>query len=688
MRKPAVALAFLLIVSGCGGSSDTATPTTTVAPATTQAPTTTIAATTTVAPTTTIAATTTVAPTTTIAATTTVAPTTTATPTTTGAPAELAAVCTFDESVPKISCQAVGFAQSDQLRWESNVSGWKTGASYEVEMVEEYQLVPEAIVTLQECQGSDCELVTTTIDTSAIAQTPPATDSGSKSSASDVPDSAATTTTPTTTVPPDDTDADQAELTAVCSFDESVPKISCHAVGFAQSDQLRWESNVSGWKTGASYEVELVEQYQLVSEVIVTLQECLGSDCELVTTTIDTSAIVPSPIADNGGESSAADNGGESSAPDLPMTAADLVRNRWSSGACQGTGSQQFSITPISLEDLDWIKPLGHLTGAHVTPTSHQKWYPFSGRSVDVRSPVSGYIISLANRGITSTEGSFGGSAGQGYEVQYVIEASCDLYIIIDHVLGVPESISQELGTSWSKLVRIPVSTGELLGLHTDGSKIDIGVIDLTLDEVTGLVRRESYYDGQEGEVFKLFERDSFEYFDEPLQSQIATKSIREAAPRGGFFDYDIDGTAQGNWFQEGSNGYMGNPSNNFAAYFEGHLALLPDSQEPSRLRVSIGDGFANDTHATWGVTGDLPRFETVTASSGPTSYELRVLTPCDGSSIGVKGKAREFLCNDQTHGTLLIELVGDQEIRVEVFFNVSPSSGTAFTENARLYLR
>ena len=73
MKKYAVALAFLLVVSGCGGSSDTATPATTVAPAATLASTTTVV-------TTTAAPTTTVAPmTTTAAPTTTVAPITTAT---------------------------------------------------------------------------------------------------------------------------------------------------------------------------------------------------------------------------------------------------------------------------------------------------------------------------------------------------------------------------------------------------------------------------------------------------------------------------------------------------------------------------------------------------------------------------------------------------------------------------------
>lgn len=43
MRKSAVGLTFLLVAFGCGGSSDTATPVTTVAPAATQAPATTAA---------------------------------------------------------------------------------------------------------------------------------------------------------------------------------------------------------------------------------------------------------------------------------------------------------------------------------------------------------------------------------------------------------------------------------------------------------------------------------------------------------------------------------------------------------------------------------------------------------------------------------------------------------------------
>ncbi len=79
-----------------------------------------------------------------------------------------------------------------------------------------------------------------------------------------------------------------------------------------------------------------------------------------------------------------------------------------------------------------------------------------------------------------------------------------------------------------------------------------------------GLIRKESYYNGHDGEAFKLFERDSFEYFDEPLRLQLAEKSLRVSEPRGGLFAYDVDGTAQGNWFRDGTNGYMGTGSDAF----------------------------------------------------------------------------------------------------------------------------
>ena len=170
MRKYAVVLAFLLVVSGCGGSSDTATPATTVAPAATQAPTTTVAPTTTAAPTTTVAATTTVvpattvaptttaAPTTTVAATTIVAPTTTvaatttAAPTTTSASSSLVVSCVLDADQEMILCEAENLPQSGSLKWTSNATTqWQYGPQWDFALGE-VSIPAITQVSLENCQ--------------------------------------------------------------------------------------------------------------------------------------------------------------------------------------------------------------------------------------------------------------------------------------------------------------------------------------------------------------------------------------------------------------------------------------------------------------------------------------------------------------------------------------------------------
>ena len=43
-----------------------------------------------------------------------------------------------------------------------------------------------------------------------------------------------------------------------------------------------------------------------------------------------------------------------------------------------------------------------------------------------------------------------------------------------------------------------------------------------------------------------------FDYFEEPLRTQLLEKNLRAAEPRGGKIDFDIDGRLVGNWFLEG----------------------------------------------------------------------------------------------------------------------------------------
>ena len=154
---------LVLLVSACGGNSVSETPATMAADISSAAPsaTTDVATTTADTPTTTVAAAD--ATTTSVATSPTEASTTIASD-----PVELAVACLFDDSAREISCSATGVTQGSQLRWESNVAGWQTGHTYESTLTEPHQLVPEVLVILQECQGSDCVTVETNIDTSVL----------------------------------------------------------------------------------------------------------------------------------------------------------------------------------------------------------------------------------------------------------------------------------------------------------------------------------------------------------------------------------------------------------------------------------------------------------------------------------------------------------------------------------------
>ena len=284
MRKLGVVVCLFLFASACSGTSETVKTVTTTIPTTTLATTTTAAPTTTLTPTTTVLPTTTVAPstiatatatattasttTTTAAPTTIAAPATTTAPTTTEAPEELAAVCMFDDSVPKISCQAVGATQGSHLRWESNVYGWNTGTFYEVELLEQHQLVPEVVVNLQECQGSDCESVTTTIDTSVIAQTPTTTAAPATTTA------APTTQAPAITVP------GATELVVICSFDEPLRRLSCESGG-GSGGSLKWTNNIDSESSGGETYWRTFEWGEFIDQIQVQLEECNGSGCSV-----------------------------------------------------------------------------------------------------------------------------------------------------------------------------------------------------------------------------------------------------------------------------------------------------------------------------------------------------------------------------------------------------------------------
>ena len=78
-----------------------------------------------------------------------------------------------------------------------------------------------------------------------------------------------------------------------------------------------------------------------------------------------------------------------------------------------------------------------------------------------------------------------------------------------------------------------------------------------------------------------------------------------------------------------------------------------------------------------------------VTAESGLVMYELRRLVPCDGSDpVTATPRSRNEECNDVEMGTVLLELVDSETMKLEVFFKTPISSDLAFTDKARIYSR
>ena len=245
MRTIASAVTLVLLASACGGGSDTAAP----APAT--------------------------------AAPATAAPATAAPTTTVTVPAGFSAICTFNPEELRISCHASGNQPGSQLKWTSDAS-WAYSAGKQWDFVVDQELLgQQAQIFLEECSGSDCQLVETSVDTSMIDFS-----------------NAAPTTTAVDSDPGFDT---SSELSVGCTLNVQEHEISCQAFGWQEGSKLAWTSTASHANSmGKQWQFVIADD--LIGPVAkIFLEVCSGSDCQLVETSVDTSMFPPyDPTAELG----------------------------------------------------------------------------------------------------------------------------------------------------------------------------------------------------------------------------------------------------------------------------------------------------------------------------------------------------------------------------------------------------
>jgi len=358
----------------------------------------------------------------------------------------------------------------------------------------------------------------------------------------------------------------------------------------------------------------------------------------------------------------------------------------WSRGRAEGKGPVRFTHSPMRLEDVERITPMGLMVGGHVCPIDHGYFYPKPLKPgephFDVYSPTDGFIVMVSHR--TQLTGST--EQRREYDDYALhIEHSATVYTFYDLLTSLDPAILRELDASTRDRftrkqmgppiqVRIPVKAGQVVG-KVGGRSLDMAVID-TSTRLKGFLTPSLY--GHY--AWRVHVVDPFVYFDQPLRSQLLKLNPRQVDPPFGKIDYDIDGRLVGNWFREGRGGYPGDRRDP-RGYWLGHLAFAYHHVDPSVVIVSMGD--FDGRPRQFGVQGNGPDPAKVSAADGLVKYDL-VYAPfnSNGTPIELGPQMRGV------QGVLLVQLIENRKLKVEAFPGKTVAAVTGFTKGASSYER
>ena len=367
---------------------------------------------------------------------------------------------------------------------------------------------------------------------------------------------------------------------------------------------------------------------------------------------------------------------------------------------CQKRDNVKFSASPIVIDDISFIEPIGELREGHIIPGDHGGFdYKTSPKSspVKVYAPADGFLVGVEKHAYTPPPGY---PALKHYH--FYLEHSCTLFTGFVHLTEfTPEILAaspelKQLDNNTSEQFkniapRIPVKAGQQIGTAWSFGLLGFVTVDLTHTN-KGYLNPESY---RKAENWRAHSASGFDYFTESLKSQIMAKNPRTKEPRGGKIDFDVEGKLVGNWFEKDSGGLRDTSvepkqCGNFPCpYWDGHLAFVYDYVDPIQLRVSVGHDWGLTGRTPFGVKGNNPDFKNIGVPDGLVKYEL----------VGLKDISREkgydvnsslITINDETRilGTLLVQVVDTNTIKVEVFPGKTRDQISGFTSNAKMYER
>lgn len=355
-----------------------------------------------------------------------------------------------------------------------------------------------------------------------------------------------------------------------------------------------------------------------------------------------------------------------------------LNKDGWGKG-CVGSGTVNLS-SPMKIENIGIVIPMGSMVGSHVTPIDHMYFQPAIFNS----QPDTYNVYADADGVITSIGVEPNNPENKYKKTNVRIMHTCDFYSIYNLLTSLSPEITKvtgemSYGKYWSG--SIPVKKGQLIG-KIGGQTLDLSV---NYDKVIlkGFIVPEHYL----GESWKIHTVDPFDYLEEPDRSQLLEKNIRTALPLGGKIDYDIDGKLVGNWFVEGSGGY---PAQYIPEIWRNHLSFVYDDIDPTHIIISMGN-YEGDAKQ-FAVKGNSPDPKDISSSNGIVKYELIEIDyvlpngqQWNRMSIEKNIKVRD---SDRVMGTVLVQLISDRKIKFEAFPGKTSSQVSDFSNNVKIYER
>jgi hypothetical protein len=401
--------------------------------------------------------------------------------------------------------------------------------------------------------------------------------------------------------------------------------------------------------------------------------------------------------------------GGFTTRPDWYPTLSQILGGSGATEPKCAPSSISFTSPVLPLDQLAPAIPYGMMVAGHVTPIDHAYLgikslsKPASQLTasdfVPVTAPADGIITEVSNLGSPNSH-------------RVVINHGCNLwsvYMVMNKVTGVLASVASKAANSGYVAPNIKVKAGDEFGRQAE-TMLDFNVFDGT-QWLSGFQNIQSYLTL---DTWKPYTADYLPFFTPSIRTAMEAQLQKTSSPRVGKIDYDIAGTASGNWFLAGTNGYAGRLNSDYENatamlgggsvpgkndYSWSHLAIAPHQVDTKAWVFSSGwwkDPKGDADQAALIVGSGQVAPDKLTSASGMVVYKLAQLSyaPPAGVTPNPPGSMAPWpvgytVITGMSRGVVALQVNADGSLSLELNTTLTdPASLTAFTAAKRIYNR